>query len=174
MSSRRRALSALAVVAAACSGAKKAEPPVGFTAPSSDEASVAFQIYSIDERPITSQTVRGKPTVMAFATTGGIKGQAQLNFLVIMAKHDEGKNNYVFVALEPRDNRQLVEEYKRFLGITFPIGMADDEMLQGLGPFGDVRAEPTTIILDRQGRVVFRAQDRVVKADELRATLGGL
>jgi hypothetical protein len=97
-----------------------------------------------------------------------------VNYLVAMAKHDADKVNYLLVALEPQSNRQLVEEYCRFLGVTFPCAMADDETLQGAGPFGDVRSESTTIVLDPRGRVVFKVEARVAKADELRAQLVGL
>ena len=133
-----------------------------------------FRFDSLDDRPVDSSALRGKPTVLIFESTGSLKGQAQVNYLVAMAKHDADKVNYVLVALEPQQNRQLVEEYRRFLGATFACAMADDEVLQGAGPFGDVRSESTTIILDRRGRVVFKVESRVAKADELRSELAGL
>jgi hypothetical protein len=164
----------LAAWAIGCGGARKEEPLVGITLPSSDEAAVVYRFDSLDDRAVDSSSLRGKPTVIAFESTGSLKGQAQVNYLVAMAKHDAEKVNYVLVALEPQGNRQLVEEYRRFLGVTFPCAMADDETLQGAGPFGDVRSESTTFILDRRGRVVFKAEARVAKADELRAELAGL
>jgi hypothetical protein len=138
------------------------------------KAPIDFAFDSIDDRPVTSQATRGKPTVIAFVNTGSLPAQAQVDFLVVMAKHDADKVNYAAVALEARENREIVELYKKALSIPFPVALADEATAAGGGPFGDVTGVPVTVILDREGRVVLRVAGRVVKSDELRGSLRGL
>ncbi|HXN33203.1 MAG TPA: TlpA disulfide reductase family protein [Polyangiaceae bacterium] len=133
-----------------------------------------FTFDSLDGRPMSAEATRGKPTVLAFVTTGNLASQAQVDFLVAMARNDGDRINYAAVAIEDRDSRELVELYKKALSIPFPVAMADPQTLAGGGAFGDVRGVPVTVILDRRGRVVWRADGRLAKSDELRAALRGL
>jgi hypothetical protein len=138
------------------------------------QAAVDFEFESLDDRPVSAESTRGKPTVLVLVTTGSLSAQAQVDYLVGMAKHDADHVNYAVVALEPRENRALVEIYRRSLNVTFPVAMADDKTLAGASPFGDVSIVPVTVILDRAGRVAWRADGRVVKNDELRQAMRGL
>jgi hypothetical protein len=133
-----------------------------------------FSFDSLDDRPVSAAATRGKVTVIAFVTTGSMNAQAQVNFLVAMAKHDADRINYAVVALEPRESRELVEMYRRWLGVPFPVAMADAAPFAAGGAFGDLSAVPVTVILDRAGRMVWRVEGRVVKSDELRGAMRGL
>ena len=159
---------------AACGGGKTdaAPPPPGVSlavAPSS--APVDFDFDSIDDRPVSGQATRGKPTVVTFVTTSSLPSQAQVDFLVAMAKNDGDRVNYAVIAVEPADARELVELYQRALGAPFPMAMADSVTLAGGGAFGDVSGVPVTVVLDRAGRIAWRADGRVVRSDELRGVL---
>ncbi len=164
-----------AVLAAAC--ARTTPLPaqaaaVGGWSPSV-EVPVEFAFDSLDERSVSGGATRGKPTIVAFVTTASLAAQAQVDFLVAMSRHDGDRVNYAVVAMEDRDSRELVELYKKALSIPFPVAMADAPTLAGSGAFGDVRAVPVTVILDRKGRVVWRLAGRVSKSEELRAALRG-
>lgn len=135
---------------------------------------VDFEFDSLDDCPVSAQSMRGKPAVIALVTTGSLPAQAQVDFLVAMAKRDADSVNYAVVALEPRENRELVEMYRKSLSVTFPIAMADPKALAGASLFGDASTVPVTVVLDRDGRVAWRAEGRVVKSDELRRALRGL
>ena len=161
---------------AACGGSKgstRADDRPGVSA-GETRAPVDFTFDSLDDRPVSSEATRGKPTVLAFVNTGSLPAQAQVDFLVVMAKHDADTVNYAVIALEAPQNRELVELYRKSLGIPFPVALADDTTTSGGGPFGDVTAVPVTVILDRAGRIVSRVAGRVVKADEMRAALRGI
>ncbi|MGD0527063.1 MAG: TlpA disulfide reductase family protein [Polyangiaceae bacterium] len=166
---------ALAAVAA-CGGSTGA--PLADDRPGISKAEVHapidFSYDSVDERPVSSEATRGKPTVITFITTGSLPAQAQVDFLVVMARHDADKVNYAAVALEARENREIVELYKKALSIPFPVALADETTTAGGGPFGDVTGVPATVVLDRTGRIVLRVAGRVVKSDELRGALRGL
>jgi hypothetical protein len=169
-------VAALAAFAPAC--AATPAPTPDFAAVGASSAAlhpvVEFEFESLDERPVSSTAARGKPTVLAFVTTGSLMAQAQVDFLVAMAKHDGEELNYALVALEEPRNRELVQLYKKTLAVPFPVAMADAPTLGGAGSFGDVTAVPVTVVLDRAGRVILRAAGRVVKSQELRAALRGL
>jgi hypothetical protein len=174
------AKAALAALALACG--KAATPPAG-APPGSWGPGVAsggvlsrvdFAFDSLDERPVSAEATRGKPTILTFVTTSSLSAQAQVDFLVAMSKHDGDRVNYAVVALERRDDRELVELYKKGLSIPFPVAIADVQTLAGGGAFGDISAVPVTVMLDRLGRVVWRIDGRVAKSGELRAALRGL
>jgi hypothetical protein len=135
---------------------------------------LTFAFDSLDDRPVSSDSTRGKPTVIAFVTTGSIVAQAQVDFLVAMAKNDGDKVNYAVVALESRENRELVELYRKALSISFPVAVADAETLAGAGVFHDVSVVPVTVLLDRSGRVAWRADGRVARSEEIRVAMRGL
>jgi hypothetical protein len=174
---RRATSSALALLlAGACGGSRVrsgADERPGLSAAEA-RAPVDFAFDSLDERPVSSESTRGKPTVIAFVDTGSLPAQAQVDFLVAMARHDAGTVQYAVVALEPRENRELVELYRKSLSIPFPVALADPATIAGGGPFGDVTAIPVTVILDRSGRVAWRVAGRVVKSGAIREALRGL
>ncbi len=137
-------------------------------------APVDFVFDSLDERPMSAQATRGQPTVMTFVTTESLAAQAQVDFLVAMSKNDGDRVHYAVVAIEDPDSRELVALYRKALSIPFPVAMADAQTMAGAGAFGDVRAVPVTVVLDRRGRIAWRVDGRLAKSDELRAALRGL
>ncbi len=132
---------------------------------------MSFVFDSLDERPVTSEWARGKPTVLAIVTTGDLLGQAQVDYLVPMAKNDAGKVNYALVALHPRREIVLVDTYVQTLKVTFPTALGDpDTIASPKGPFGEIVAVPTVVLLDREGRITWK-HTGLAKPDEIRAHL---
>jgi hypothetical protein len=167
----RAAVFMIAFLAIAC-GPKAAEgPPVGVSTKEGStlpiDKAVAYSFDSIDDRPVNSDAMRGKPTVIAFITTGDIVGQAQVSYLVHMAKNDGDRVNYVVVALHPRKELVLVAAYRDTLGVEFPVALGDSSAMNAAGPFGEIPAVPTIVILDRDSRVVWK-HTGLAKNDELR------
>jgi hypothetical protein len=166
------ALALVAIGAASC-GPKVVEPPVGV----SDKPGAIFPdrpidyvFDSLDERPVSSAAHRGKPTILAFVTTGDIVGQAQVDYLVAMAKNDGAKVNYALVAIHPRKEIVLVEAYISALRVEFPVALADASSMTAAGPFGEIAAVPTIVVLDRDGKIVWK-HTGLAKSDELRGHL---
>lgn len=177
-SSARRAtssfLAALAAgVAGGCGGSPSARPSAAAVGVSLQSLGppVDFAFDSLDARQVSSDATRGKPTVVTFVTTGSLPSQAQVDFLVPMSRNDAERVNYAVIALEPDGQRELVEMYARALSIPFPVALADARTRAGTGAFGDVSAVPVTVLLDRVGRIVWRADGRVAKSAEIRAAL---
>ncbi len=90
-----------------------------------------------------------------------------------MSKKDGDQVNYVMVALQEAKDRELVEVFARGLGVTFPAALGDQEMIEGAGPFGSLRAVPTTVVLDRAARMVWRHVG-LARPEEIREGLSGL
>jgi len=156
----------VAAGAAGCGG-KAADAPVGTSSAASGER-VAYEFESLDDRAVTSEAMHGRPTVLTFVQLGSALSQAQVEYIVAMAKNDASQTNYAVVALEPRSNRELLELYVKTLDVTFPAALADEATLNGAGGFGEWHGVPTTIVLDRVGRVLWRADGRVATSTELR------
>jgi hypothetical protein len=166
----RGVILATSIAAALGCGAKHVEAPVGV----SDKPGVGFPdkpvdyvFDTLDERAVSSFAHRGKPTVLTFVTTGDIVGQAQVDYLVAMAKNDGAKVNYALVALHPRKEIPIVEAYLSALKVEFPVALGDASVMTSAGPFGEISAVPTVIVLDREGRIVWK-HTGLAKADELR------
>lgn len=168
----------LLAAAGACGPKQPDGPPAGVSTKSgapmpSPEKATQYAFDPLDERPVSSDVNRGKPTIIVFVTTGDIVGQAQVSYLVHMAKNDGDRVNYVLVALHPRKEVVLVETYRKTLGVEFPVALGDQGATNAAGPFGEIPAVPTIIILDREGRVVWK-HTGLAKNDEIRGHMRGL
>lgn len=134
---------------------------------------LTFSFDSLDDRPVDSTALRGKPAVLAFVASDDLASQAQVGFLASMAKNDGDRVGYALVAVETPDRRELVLGFRSFFeskfGVSFRTGMADKNLLAGQGPFGDVR-RLTVIVLDRSGKVVWQ-KTGLAKPQEIRAAL---
>jgi hypothetical protein len=172
----RRALLLAAALAsgAGCGRKDAAGPPVGVsdkpgTSVPTDRP-IAYVFDSLDDRPVSSDAMRGKPTVLVFVTTGDLVGQAQIDYLVAMSANDKGKVNYALVALHPRREIVLVDAYVHTLKVDFPVALADPTTTTAAGPFGEIPAVPTVVILDRLGRIAWK-HTGLAKSEELRGHL---
>jgi hypothetical protein len=163
-----RASVAFVALAGTCGCAGKVTAPSYAAA---QEEALSFAFRSLDDKPADSESYRGKPLVVSFFSTGDLSSQAQTNFLVSMAGHDAGKVGYLLVAMEPPSQRELIELYRKALKVTFAVAIADERTLAGESKFGVIAALPTVVVLDAQGKVVMRAEGRVVPAKDLRETL---
>lgn len=163
-------VSGISVAGLAGCASKQAEPVVGVSekpGPSFPDNPVTYVFDTLDERPVSSAAHRGKPTVLTFVTTGDIVGQAQVDYLVAMAKNDGAKVNYALVAIHPRKEIVLVEAYMSALKVEFPVALGDRAVMSAQGPFGEISAVPTVVVLDREGKIVWK-HTGLAKADELR------
>jgi hypothetical protein len=174
-----RYASLLLLALLACGPKKDEGPPVGLSTkdgnamPLSDKATVyAFDPLD-DERPVNSDAHRGKPVVIAFVTTGDLQSQAQVGFLNAMYKNDGERVSYALVAIHPRKEIILVETYRKATGVEFPVALGDGAAMSAAGPFGEIPAVPTVVVLDRFGKLVWK-RTGLAKADEIRAHVRNL
>lgn len=168
---RNSALAALATLASLAACTAKSGPPPGVSSVDANGAP-EFRFDSLDAREVSSESLRGKPAVLTFVTTYDPISQMQVNYLVRMAPSVPGVS-FVLVMLQGADARELVEIYRDTLKVKFPIALGDAATIAGGGALGDVHLVPTTVVLGRDGRVVWRRPGGV-RPDELREHLRGL
>ncbi len=149
---RRALLRALfaAGAAAACGPA-----PVGADVPANG-APLGFRFLALGGRPdVSDASLRGRAALVAFLATYDLASQAQARFLSALAARRKDLA-YVAVVLEPPANVPLVIGFRDALALDFPVALADAATIAGRGPFGEVNAVPTVVLLDADVRVVWR------------------
>jgi thiol-disulfide isomerase/thioredoxin len=139
----------------------------GDNAASDPHSAITYKYDSLDEKPVSSDAFAGKPVVLAFVTTYDIVSQAVMDYLAAMSKRDGDQVHYAMIAVQDGSDRELVEVYREHLKIDFPVAMGDAASIAGGGPFGDVHVVPTIVILNREGRVVWRHVG-IAKSAEIR------
>ncbi len=164
----KRSSAALALIACGGGAAATSVPP-GMSSADTTEGAASFTFDSLDARPVTSEALHGKPSIIAFVTTFDPMSQVQVNVLVGLA--EEMPNlNLALVALQDPSARELVEIYRDAMKVKFPVALGDMATIAGGGALGDVHQVPTTLLLDSEGRIVWRHAG-AVRAEELRARL---
>jgi len=133
---------------------------------------LAFDQEAIDGKRVSSETIQGRNTVVGFITTYDLPSQAQANFLRTVAREHVPRTNVLAVVLERPDSLPLVRAFADTLDLRFPIMMLEANRLKGAG-FPEVPAVPSTIVLDREGRVVWK-KSGIVEAKEIDSVLRGL
>ncbi|MFO0662045.1 MAG: TlpA disulfide reductase family protein, partial [Polyangiaceae bacterium] len=143
---------------AACSSPAPASPAQEAAAPSRGPVRT-FSYASLDERPVTSDALRGRATIVAFVATNGDASVVQLKYLQKIQSDYKPAVQIVAVFMDPTrnpDNTPLVRIYRDSLKLTFPTAMADANTVPGNGPFGNVGVAPTVVVLDASGAEVWR------------------
>jgi hypothetical protein len=114
---------------------------------------------------LSSETTRGRVTVIAFITTYDLGSQLVLRELVDLVHSHEPRINVGVIVLEPPRNAPLVQAFSKTLELPFPAALADAPTLDARGPFGEVHAVPTLVILDPAGRETWRRSGVVSVTD---------
>lgn len=153
------ALLAVATLTLACSGAPAAESRPTAAAPDAvvpDAPPIAFAWKDLHNKPLTTESVRGRVTVICFIATYDVTSQAQVRFLQRLHKEHSPRLNVALVVLEQPENRPMIEAYAEALELPFPVAIADPATIRGEGPFQGLHHVPSVSILDREGRERFR------------------
>jgi hypothetical protein len=134
---------------------------------------VSFVYEDVEKGALDSASLRGQPSVIIFITTYDVPSQAQARFLTMVHKRHRSRIRAAAIVLERPENRPLVVVFRDALHLDYPVAMGDGELVAGRGPFGDVHTVPTTILLDKKGRIVWRNVG-LAKDTDIEAALEGL
>ena len=121
---------------------------------------------------LRAEALRGEPTIVTFIATYDLASQAQARFVSSVFGRHLGRVHATAVVLEPAENRPLVLAFRDALKLPFPVAFGDQTLIGGEGPFGDVHAVPTTVLLDGEGRLIWKHVG-LAKEDELEKALAG-
>ena len=103
-----------------------------------------------------SNELLGRESVLLFMTTYDAVSLAASRRLADIWHKRTPRFNALLIAIEPPQNAPLVAIYRDSVADGIPVVLADQETLDGRGAFGDVRAVPGVVLLDRDGRIVYR------------------
>ena len=146
---------ALTVTPVACSPPPEpAHAPAVAAAPSGSP--LHFDFETLDGKPLTSASLRGRITVLAFLTTYDFPSQAEARFLSSIARRHTPRLNAAALILEAAENRPLAEAFTAALGLPYPVALADAATIAGEGAFAGLHHVPSVVILDREGREAYR------------------
>ncbi len=146
---------ALALLLGGCSAPVVAgQEPVAVAAVTGDP--VRFVYETLEGKPLTSESLRGRITVIALLATYDLHSQAEARFLSSITRRHTPRLNGVALILEAAENRPMVEAFTAALKLPYPVALADEATIAGEGPFPGLHNVPSVVILDRDGREAFR------------------
>ena len=112
-----------------------------------------FTVRTLDGRTLRSSELRGRPLVLEFWATWSAPSRASMPVLNALQARHGGRGLIVLaLALDDESPRRVLDLARR-QRLLFPVAMASEAMLEDYGP---IRSLPTTILIDRRGRIVRR------------------
>lgn len=151
----------LAILVSSCSGASvpQALPPIANHGNSIEH----FSFESLDGQALSSASLANRITVIALLTSYDVPSQVEARILDTIVHHHTPRINVAALILEAQENKPLVEAFVRSVGLTYPVAMADTATVAAQAPFRDLGV-PSIVVLDREGRTVFRRASFVSEA----------
>jgi hypothetical protein len=171
---KRGLLLSMACFAAAHGSCRAAQPAAPGDQPGAlRSAPIVFHYDDVQKGSVDSTALQGRPAVIIFITTYDLASQAQARFLTMVERRQGPRIRVAAVVLEPPENRPLVIGFRDALHLDYPVALGDRELVAGRGPFGNVHAVPTTIVLDKNGQIAWRNVG-LAKDTEIEAAIGAL
>lgn len=117
---------------------------------------VEFTGVDYDGGKVTAESMRGKVAVLNFWYAACAPCRAEAPSLTDLAKQFSGQG-VQFYGVNVRDEKGTAEAFDRTFNITYPsLNDKGGQVLLGLSAFVPPAAVPTTIVLDKEGRVAAR------------------
>lgn len=117
------------------------------------DAARAFTVRTLDGRTLRLSELRGRPVILDFWATWCVPCRTSMPLLSAMQSRYASRGLFV-VGLSVDDGTpEAVQRFAERLHVRFPVAMASESMLDDYGP---IRSIPTTIFINRRGRIVRR------------------
>ena len=115
-----------------------------------------FAFTTLDGKTVSSGNLRGRMTLVVLLATYDDASQAQARFVKAVLRSHAPRINALAIAMEPPQNLPLVRIFADSLDLPYPVALADADTLVGAGPFPGLDRVPSLLLLDRDGREVWR------------------
>lgn len=123
--------------------------------PKSRTEPVVINATAYDGTQIDSATWAGQVTVLNFWYAACAPCRIEAPHMVELS--DEFKGKADFVGINVRDEKEAAESFERTFGIKYPsIQDTQGEIQLAMTKYVPLKAVPTTLVLDKQGRVSAR------------------
>ncbi len=151
---------AVAVLAGGCGGSNK-----GANAPAVDQDVRAFSFADLEGGQLSLAKLQGKVVVLHLFTTWSVPSQVDVQQM--QAMHARGRRDVavIGVALD-QDGGDLVGPWVRGMSTKYPVVLASAALRNGKSVLGRIRRVPTTLVVNRHGRVRNRVE-RQLQPQEL-------
>jgi len=163
---RRAALVATLFLGVRSLVACASEPPPHVQPAARHGTPVRFAYGTPQGEVLSSETTRGRITVLLFVTTFDLPSQLMAKRVEAVARRHRPRVNAGAIALEAPNQAPLVDVFKTSLGLSYPVALTNSTRVDEKGPFGAIDQVPVMVVLDSRGVEVARAQG-VVSEDEL-------
>jgi len=160
------ALSLLSEINLSSSSSLRAETPAASAAAPSElpifGVSPAWSLVTLDGKPIGRDELKGKTVVVDFwATWCGPCIHEIPGYVALQKKYAERGLVIVGVSVD-RKGESVVPPFAKKMSINYPLALATPEVLAA---FGGIEAIPTTLLIDREGKIRHRKVGAMDTAD---------
>lgn len=138
--------------AVACAGGGQERAPRSSSRPEP----VEFSYFAPDGTRFDSAGTRGRVTAILLLTTYDLNSQLVAKRLNDVLHSFKPRFNAGAIALEPAKYAVFLEPFRQSLDLSYPVVLADQATLQGEGALGGGIEVPMLIVLDAEGRPLWR------------------
>lgn len=112
-----------------------------------------FSVTTLDGRSMSDSTLRGHVVLVNFWATWCLPCRAEMPLLQAMAYRHDATGLVVVGLSVDRTGPETVRQFLTERSITYPVAMVGREIETA---FGGVQGYPTSVLLDRTGRVRYK------------------
>ncbi|HEY3667527.1 MAG TPA: TlpA family protein disulfide reductase [Polyangiaceae bacterium] len=124
-----------------------------------------FELGTTDGQELSSETTRGRVTVLVMVTTFDLASQVAAKRVNQVLHAHRPRINAGAVVLEAAKYAPLADAFRSVLELSYPVALADLDTLQRDSTFGEVMSVPTLLVLDASGREVTRKSGNFTVAE---------
>ena len=121
-----------------------------FGVTSLNQAAPDFRVTTLEGAPVTSDSLRGKVVLLNFWATWCPPCRVEMPGFQDVYDEHRGDGFVVLGVSTDRAGRDPVREFLQENGITYPVAMANGEIVNA---YGGARVLPTSFLIDREGRI---------------------
>lgn len=120
---------------------------------SGDHQRPSFSVTTLRDEPMTDSTLRGRVVLVNFWATWCLPCRAEMPLLQAMANRHADAGLVVLGLSVDRAGPEVVSTFLRERDITYPVAIVGRDVETA---FGGMQGYPTSVLLDRTGRVRYK------------------
>ena len=159
----RSARTALGFLCAALAGPACGAAGSGKSGDEGDSAAVRggpamrLRLAAVDGGEIDLANYRGRAVILHLFNTDSAAAALDAEGLAELARRQPKRATVIGICLDP-EGYPMAAAWRRALGLRYLIALSDENLRAGTSPLGRVRVIPTTVVLDRAGRIARRIE----------------